>query len=143
MTVLDRPIRTLADLTAAWRFIDGGHGYDAPQVFALMIDRHGKLLPAIVHVYDSEIVEGDAGLDEIAMGNLIWAHGEIIRTNEPGASLALMRARPGGADLTAEDRDWCCMVHRLLVEAPFATEPLFFATDHSVGIVPPDTLVGG
>lgn len=138
MTLLDRPIRTLTDLTAAWRFIDGNHGYDAPQVFALMIDRHAQLMPAVVHVYDSET---DEGLDEVAMRNLIWAHGEIIRTHDPSASLALMRARPGGADLTSEDRAWCCMVHRLLVEAPFATKPLFFATDRSVGVVPPDALV--
>lgn len=139
MTVLDRPIRTLADLTAAWRFIDGNHGYDAPQVFALLIDRHARLMPAIVHVYDSEI---DEGLDELAMSNLVRAHGEIIRTTAPGASLALMRARPGGAHLTEEDRAWCGMVHRLLVEAPFGTKPLFFATDRSVGVVPPDVLVG-
>jgi len=53
-----------------------------------------------------------------------------------------MKARPGPATLTDLDRRWCLALHRGLVAAPFATRPLFYATDANLGVVPPDLLVG-
>ncbi|GAA1724885.1 hypothetical protein [Aeromicrobium alkaliterrae] len=137
MRIQDRPIRSLRDLTRVWRFIDGDFGYDAPQMFALLIDRHDTIVPTVIQVYDAE---WDGGLDAEVMATFLEAHGELLRTEYPGGSLALMRARPGSPTLTNEDRTWCSMTHEMLVAAPFRTRPLFFATDRSVGVVPPAAL---
>lgn len=58
MKPLDEPIKSLDDLMKVWRAIDGGHGYSAPQLFALLIDADGLILPGIVQVYDDEIAAG-------------------------------------------------------------------------------------
>ncbi|WP_229051618.1 hypothetical protein [Aeromicrobium sp. Leaf350] len=137
MRIQDRPIRTIHDLTRVWRFIDGDLGYDAPQLFALVVDRRDRVIPTVIQVYDTE---HDGGLDRDVMEKFLAAHAEVIRTEHPGGSLALMRARPGQSALTDDDRAWCRMTHELLVAAPFASRPLFFATDRSCGVVPPDAL---
>lgn len=49
-----KPIRNLHDLTKVWRFVDGGHGYSAPQLFALLIDSDGLVVPGIFQIYDDE-----------------------------------------------------------------------------------------
>lgn len=135
---LDHPIRTVSDLAQVWEFIDGGHGYDAPQMFAVFIDADDRLLPTVVQIYDDEFEDGP---DETAMRQFLSIHDAVLCGGESGASVAVMRARPGGRTLTEQDQAWCAMTHRLLKELRCGTRPLFFATDHEVAVVPPDTLV--
>ena len=135
---LDHPIRTVRDLARVWEFIDGGLGYDAAQMFAVYIDADDRLLPTVVQIYDDEFEDGP---DEVAMRQFLGVHDAVLAGGDSGASVAVMRARPGGSALTADDRAWCAMTHRLLTELRCATRPLFFATDSSVGVVPPDVLV--
>lgn len=134
----DNPIRNLADLTAVWTFVDGGFGYSCPQLFCLHIDADGRIAPAIMKVDDA----GPAELpDDRYVAGLMAVHEEVLTTELPGGSLAMMRARPGGRALTEADRTWIRTLHRAQQEAAFASYPLFFATDEGVGIVPPDELV--
>ncbi|MEG9226566.1 hypothetical protein [Aeromicrobium sp. Sec7.5] len=137
---LERPIRTVRDLAKVWEFIDGGHGYDAPQMFAVYIDAEDRLLPTVVQIYDDELEDGP---DEEAMRQFLGVHDAVLCGGESGASVAVMRARPGAAGLTKDDRAWCAMTHRLMRDLRCGARPLFFATDRSVGTVPPDALVGG
>ena len=136
---LDHPIRTVRDLARVWEFIDGGLGYDAAQMFAVYIDADDRLLPTVVQIYDDEFEDGP---DEVAMRQFLGVHDAVLAGGASGASVAVMRARPGGSALTESDRAWCAMTHRLLREMRCATRPLFFATDRSVAVVPPDVLVG-
>ena len=135
---LDRPIRPVGDLALVWDFIDGGHGYDAPQLFAVFIDADDRLLPTVVQIYDEEFEDGP---DEMAMRQFLRVHDAVLGGGASGASVAVMRARPGGSALTESDRAWCAMTHRLLQALRCASRPLFFATDRSVGVVPPDALI--
>ncbi|MCK5891837.1 hypothetical protein [Aeromicrobium sp.] len=136
---LDHPIRTVRDLAQVWEFIDGGHGYDAPQMFAVVIDADDRLIPTVVQIYDEEFEDGP---DEEAMRQFLAVHDAALAGGVSGASVAVMRARPGGSAFTAQDRAWCAMTHRLMGEMRCGTRPLFFATDRTVGVVPPDVLVG-
>jgi hypothetical protein len=130
-------IRSHRELDDVWQLVDGGHGYDAAQLFAVHVDRRGHVVPNVIQVYDDDA----DGLGETVMAELLQIHATILATEVPGGSLALMRARPGDSDLTDDDVAWCRMAHRLLAEAPFRSWPLYFATDRTVGIVPPDVLV--
>lgn len=134
----DTPITTLEELADVWRWIDGGHGYSAPQVFALILDRDGHLLPQILQMYDEQL-----GMepDDATITGLVSMLQEAVDAFAGDGSIALMRARPGRLPLTADDTSWCRALHRGLRDATVDTRPLFFATDDSVGPVAPDTLV--
>lgn len=136
MEALDRTIRTTDDLRQAWLAIDGGHGYAAPQLFALHLDTHDLILPNVIQMYD----EGPP--DSHLIGRLMNRLGEVLQMAAPGGSVAIMKARAGSATMTGLDRDWCRLLHHHLMAAPFATRPLFYATGAGVGVVPPDLLIG-
>lgn len=135
MNPLDRTIRTTDDLHRAWTFIDGGHGYAAPQLFALHLDAHDLIGPNVIQMYD----EGPP--DSHLIGHLMDRLGEVLTVCAPGGSVAIMKARAGSATMTDLDRDWCRLLHHHLMAAPFATRPLFYATGVGVGVVPPDLLI--
>jgi hypothetical protein len=134
----DRPIEDLDDLTAAWQFVDGGHGYSAPQLFALLIDADGHVVPTIIHMYDED---ADSVPDDTLLALLVDRLGEAVDAHAPGGAVAIMKARPGTPSMTDLDHRWCRALHRHLHAAPFDSKPLFFATDTSLGVVPPDVLV--
>ncbi len=134
----DRPIRDLGDLTEAWQFVDGGHGYSAPQLFALLIDADGHVVPTIIQMYDEEL---DSTPDDPLLEVFVDRLGETLDMVAPGGAVAIMKARPGSSGMTDLDRRWCQTLHRHLHAAPFASKPLFFATDTSLDVVPPDVLV--
>jgi hypothetical protein len=134
----DRPIRDLDDLTEAWRFVDGGHGYSAPQLFALLIDADGRVLPTIIQMYDEEL---DSAPDDPLLEMFVDRLGETLDVHAPGGAVAIMKARPGSSEMNSLDRRWCRALHGHLHAASFASKPLFFATDTSLAVVPPDVLV--
>ncbi|HEY1132969.1 MAG TPA: hypothetical protein VGE77_00195 [Nocardioides sp.] len=131
-------IRSTEDLAAFWHDIDGGFGWSAPQLFAVHIDTDGSVSPAIMQFYDDELADGP---DQELLDGFVRVHTEVLTRALPGGSLAVLKARPGGPVMTPADRAWCTGLHRALHDAPFASYPLFFATDAGVGIVPPDELV--
>lgn len=131
-------IRTSTDLEAAWRFVDGGHGYSAPQTFALVVEANGDVVPTIIQVYDDEL--GDDDRDEM-VAHLVDALKEAFVVGNPGSTIAVMRARPGRRTMTLDDGAWCRTIHEQLARAGLDSFPMFFATDESLGPVPPDVLV--
>lgn len=130
--------RNLAELTATWHVIDGGHGYSAPQLFWLYVDDDGLVLPQVMQMYDDEFAHAP---DEELLANFAALHTDVLARACPGGSLAVMKARPGRPTMTAADRHWCLGLHRHLRAAPYRVHPVFFATDESLGPLPADLLV--
>lgn len=140
MSPLDRSLSSMAALTAAWRFVDGGHGYSAPQLFVLVLDRRGRVTGDVIQLYDEQYAEA---LDEELLGLLVERLAETVEEQAPGGGVAVMKARPGRSPvMTAADLRWCRALHRQLRIAPFASRPLFFATDAGPRVVAPDELIG-
>ena len=131
-------IRSSADLLAAWQFVDQGFGYAAPQIFALMIESDGSVVPQIVEIHDSDLDGEDR---EQSVGEVIDALKDAFVVGHPGSAVAVMRARPGRQSMTADDATWCRLIHEQLARAGLNTFPMYFATDDSLGPVPPDVLV--
>lgn len=132
-----RYIRHLDDLATFWRFVDGGGGYSAPQLFAILVAPSGLVLPSITHMYDEQYAQAPP---EELLERFVDAHVSALR-DLGGGSLAVLKARPGGPSMTAADRAWCAGLHRHLQAAPCASYPVFFATDTRLGVVPPDELI--
>lgn len=140
MSPLHRRLTSTDDLAAAWRTIDGGHGYSLPQLFILVIERDHHAVPHVVQMYDEHLVDGP---DDETLGHLVDTLAMVVDGSAPGGSVAIMKARPGRqTSLTPADRRWVHGLHRALQSAPFASRPLFFATDAGVRVVTPDELVG-
>ncbi|WP_370188083.1 hypothetical protein [Aeromicrobium sp.] len=140
MSPLDRSLSSTAALTAAWRFVDGGFGYSAPQLFVLVLDRRARIVGPVVHLYDEHQA---AGPDDALLGLLVERLAETVEELAPGGGVALMKARPGrSAVMTSADLRWCRALHRHLQAAPFSSRPLFFASDAGPRIVAPDELIG-
>lgn len=131
-------IRSTDDLAAFWRDIQGGLGWSAPQLWAAHVAADGSVSPALLQVYDEE--HAAAPPPELLDG-FVQLHAEVLSTAFPGGSLAVLKARPGGPSFTPADRAWCQGLQRVLLDAPFASYPVFFASDAGVGIVPPDELL--
>ena len=137
---LSRPLTSLSALTAAWRFVDGGHGYSAPQLWALLLDRRGRIAADLLQMYDEAYADGP---DEQLLSHLVDRLAETLAHQAPGGSVALMKARPGRSSaLTRADTRWCRALHRHLQSAPFASKPLFFACDDGPRVLAPDELMG-
>lgn len=135
---LDLPIRTPDDLAHAWSIVDGGGGYSAPQLFALLIDADGMVLPNIVQIYDDEYADGP---DDQLTANLVWTFEQVMEAEGPNASVAIMKARPGPPRATEADRRWFRALHEASAGSMLRFHPLWFATDTTVGPVPPDDFV--
>ncbi|MEH3068743.1 MAG: hypothetical protein PGN15_12110 [Aeromicrobium erythreum] len=140
MSPLDRSLSSTAALTAAWRFVDGGFGYSAPQLFVLVLDRRARIVGPVIHLYDEHQA---AAPDDGMLGLLVERLAETVEELAPGGGVALMKARPGRSPvMTAADLRWCRALHRHLQAAPFSSRPLFFATDAGARVVAPDELIG-
>ncbi|MDR6120057.1 hypothetical protein QE370_003241 [Aeromicrobium sp. SORGH_AS981] len=140
MSPLDCSLSSTAALTAAWRFVDGGFGYSAPQLFVLVLDRRARVAGPVIQLYDEH--QAAAPEDEL-LGLLVERLAETLKEQAPGGGVALMKARPGHSSvLTAADLRWCRALHRHLQAAPFSSRPLFFASDAGPRIVAPDELIG-
>lgn len=139
MSPLHRSLEHLDDLAAAWATIDGGHGYAAPQLFILVIGPDHHATPHVIGLYDEHMSDGP---DQEMLGHLVDRLAEVLDEHAPGGSVAMMKARPGRQpSLTSADRRWVHGLHRALRSAPFASRPLFFATEAGVRVVAPDELV--
>lgn len=135
----DRPLTSPSALLDAWRFVDGGHGYSAPQLFVLVADRHDRVLPHVIQMYDEDMAEAP---DDTTLGHLMDRLAETLAEAAPGGSVAIMKARPGRSPaITPADLRWCRALHRHLQRAPFSSKPLHFATDDGPRAVAPDELI--
>ncbi|RLV56768.1 hypothetical protein D9V41_03025 [Aeromicrobium phragmitis] len=137
MEALNRPVHDLADLTAMWQAIAHPFGFSEPSLFVVMMDADGVLLPSVL-----DVKENPPRPDPALLADLAWSIERVIEGVAPGGSAAAMWGRPGRPPSRPDDDAWCRSAHEAFSAAAFVAWPVFFATDETVGIVPPDVLVG-
>lgn len=133
------PVPDLAALDAFWQWVAGSDGFAVPQLFGLFLDADGIALPTLINVKE-EYGLPPLRIDAVHVDHLMRALEMVLDSHAPGGSVALMWARPGRGPSGADDREALRCLHDGLAAAAFDAWPLFFATDDSVGIVPPDVL---
>lgn len=129
------PVHTLSDLDATWRRLVEPLGFGSRQIFAILLDRDGRVLPTIVNVTDCP-----AAPDQLMLTNLIDSLTAAIDEADPEGSCALLWARPSHAGTTASDMEWARAVAAAMLRTSWGRWPLHRADDSVLQIVAPDDL---
>lgn len=114
----------------------GRLGFAAPQIWAVLIDRRGQLLPGVVKVEGCP-PEPDAGTVVRLVESLLM----VLELETAGGSFALLWARPGGGALGDTDRAWARAFTAAAHDASAPMWPVHLANDSVLRIASPDDLV--
>lgn len=129
------PVQSLADLDHTWRALMGPLGFYAPQLWALLLDDCGRLLPGIIKVEECpDVPEADL------IANLFDSLRMVMDLESPGGSVALLWAHPGDGGLQPHDLAWARTITDCASRSPLQTWPVHVANDRALRLVTPDDL---
>ncbi|MEJ7633209.1 hypothetical protein [Aeromicrobium sp.] len=131
------PVHTPADLEAAWRRLVEPLGFGSRQIFAILLDRRGLVLPSIVNVTDCP-----AAPDGQMLVNLARSLRTVLDDIDPDGSCALLWARPTGAGSRASDITWIRAITAAMAMQSLADWPVHSADDSVLRVMSPDDLAG-
>ncbi len=128
-------VRTLADLDATWCTLIKPLGFGSRQIFAIMIDRDGEVVPGIVNVTDCP-----RRPDEEMVGGLVGALRQALDGVDRQGSCAVLWARPTSAGTRETDLQWARALATTMRERSLAHWPVYCADDFVMRVVAPDDL---
>ncbi len=136
MFPLDMPdVHTPVDLEAVWRRLIEPLGFGSRQIFVIMLDRGGRVLPGVVNVTDCPAVP-----DEQMLHNLAAALREALDEADPDGSCALFWARPTHAGTRASDITWVRAITMAIEAQSLGDWPIHTADDSVLRVMSPDDL---
>ncbi len=129
------PVRTQADLHQVWRHLVGPLGFAVSSLWLMFLTADGRqsgVLPVVEDVPDHP---EPADLDGLAT---LCTH--VLDELGAGASVALLRSRPGRHPATAGDRAWAVLTAETFGRRGLLTWPVHLATDHQLSVLSADDL---
>ena len=136
MTSTDIPeVHTPADLERVWRRLIEPLGFGSRQIFAIMLDREGRVHPSIVNVTDCP-----AAPDGHMLVNLARSLRTVLDEADPDGSIALLWARPTQAGTRASDIQWVRAITAVTRAHSLGEWPLHTADDSVLRVMSPDDL---
>ena len=136
MTSTDIPVvRTPADLELAWRRLIEPLGFGSRQIFAILLDRDGRVHPSIVNVTDCP-----AAPDGRMLVHLARSLRTVRDETDPDATFALLWARPTHAGTRASDIQWVRAITAVTQAHSLGDWPLHTADDSVLRVMSPDDL---
>ena len=136
MTSIDIPdVHTVADLERVWRRLIEPLGFGSRQIFAIMLDRDGRVHPSIVNVTDCP-----AAPDGRMLVSLARSLREVLDEADPDGSIALLWARPMQAGTRASDIQWVRAITAVTRAHSLGEWPLHTADDSVLRVMSPDDL---
>lgn len=129
----DQPVSSLPLLAERWQWVKGPWGFDERQVFAVVFDAEGHMLPTIVNVPSL----GERPDVEV-VANIVAMTDELIESAAPRGSAAYMWARPAGGCATTFDLEWLRALDDARSGSAHRSWPVFFATDDGVRQMAPE-----
>lgn len=136
MTSIDIPdVHTVADLERVWRRLIEPLGFGSRQIFAIMLDRDGRVHPSIVNVTDCP-----AAPDGRMLVSLARSLREVLDEADPDGSIALLWARPTQAGTRASDIQWVRAITAVTRAHSLGEWPLHTADDSVLRVMSPDDL---
>lgn len=126
-------IRTQSDLEAAWQHLMGPWGFGGASIWMLVVLADDSVLPHLTEIAQADEPPDAAGVEHFA---------EVLAglDLEPGDRLAFLRSRPGGAQVTHDDRAWAESLYASARRAGVPCEVVHLATEGDVRPVPADEL---
>jgi hypothetical protein len=136
MTSLDiPPVHRPDDLERTWRRLIEPLGFGSRQIFAILLDRDGRVLPSIVNVTDCPAAPDGRMLVQLA---------KSLRTGlddaDPDGSCAVLWARPSGAGTRGSDIVWIRAITAALAMQGLDRWPIHSADDSVLRVMSPDDL---
>ena len=136
MTPSDMPdVHTPADLERVWRHLIEPLGFGSRQIFAIMLDRDGRVQPSIVNVTDCP-----AAPDGQMLVHLARSLRTVLDEADPDGSIALLWARPTHAGTRASDIEWVRAITAVAAAHSLGAWPLHTADDSVLRVMSPDDL---
>ncbi|MGA8988323.1 hypothetical protein [Aeromicrobium sp.] len=129
------PIRTLADLEAAWRLLIEPLGFGTRQIFAIMLGCDGLVLPSVINLTDCPVAPD---------GSMLVALARSLRSSldevDPEGSWAVLWARPSNAGTRTTDLAWIRAINAAMSMQSLANWPIHRADDSVLQVMSPDDL---
>lgn len=127
------PIRSQADLHAAWAAVLGELGFSRTTVWVLPLTADGLTTGLIVPIDDVPARPTPGELDRLM--DLVV---EILHLTGPGSSAAFLASRPGAAGLDGWDRAWARGLATAVARAGLRPWPVHLANDDELRVYAPD-----
>ncbi|AXT84566.1 hypothetical protein C6I20_04705 [Aeromicrobium sp. A1-2] len=128
-------VRTPAELEAVWRQLIEPLGFASRQIFALLLDRDGVVLPSVLNV-----AECPAAPDGPMVVNLARSLRQALDDVDPDGSCAVLWARPSDAGTRASDIAWIRAITAAMSIQSLASWPVHTADDAVLRVMSPDDL---
>ncbi len=136
MTSTDLPdVHTPADLEAIWRRLIEPLGFRSRQIFAILLDRDGRVHPSIVNVTDCP-----AAPDGQMLVHLARSLRTVLDDTDPDGSIAILWARPTHAGTRASDIQWVRAITAVTRVHSLGDWPIHTADDSVLRVMAPDDL---
>lgn len=129
------PVRTPADLETVWRGLIEPLGFGSRQIFAILLDRDGTVVPSIVNVTDCP-----AAPDGQMLVNLARSLRTALDDLDPDGSCAVLWARPSDAGTRTSDIVWVRAIAAAMSMQSLAAWPIHLADDSVLRVMSPDDL---
>ena len=129
------PVRTPADLERVWRRLIEPLGFGSRQIFAILLDRHGDVIPSIVNVTDCP-----ARPDGRMLVNLVRSLRTALDDADPEGSCAVLWARSSGAGTRTSDVEWARAITAVMALRSLGRWPIHTADDSVLRVMSPDDL---
>lgn len=128
-------IRTQSDLHRAWQRLMSPLGFSGHSIWLMVIAPDDRPLPQLMEITEAELPDGVTPEDFARLlRHLRESVPETVR-------FAFLRARPGAAGVTAEDRTWAGFLYDAARLAGTPVEVVHRACDHDLVPVPYDDLL--
>ena len=128
-------VHTSADLELVWRRLVEPLGFGSRQVFAIVLDRDGRVQPSIVNVTDCP-----AAPDGRMLVSLARSLRTVLDEADPDGSVALLWARPTHAGTRASDIQWVRAITAVTRTHSLGEWPVHTADDSVLRVMSPDDL---
>lgn len=136
MTSTDIPdVHSAADLERVWRRLIEPLGFGSRQIFAILLDRDGRVHPSIVNVTDCP-----AAPDGQMLVTLARSLRTVLDETDPDGTCAMLWARPTHAGTRASDIQWVRAITAVASVHSLGEWPLHTADDSVLRVMSPDDL---
>ena len=129
------PIRSQADLQQLWRMLMGPLGFGRRMLWLQLLDSDGRCTPMLPTIEDPPLVPEEGEVDQV-----VDFCQQLLDSEVPKGSVAILLSRPGRAGIGASDRRWAAGLTTAARRRGVRCWPIHLANDHELRVFTDDDL---